>query len=354
MSTSRTCLASLSLLVALATLTPGASGAAEQIRLSGQTVQLWNVAGEITLEPGSGPDVIVSVERGGRDGGRLKLATDRTLAGSRLRVLYPADRIVYAQPGRGRSQTQSRLRADGTWGGDVGWGGRRVSVVSRGSGLEAHADLRIQVPSGKRVEVHLLAGEGQQRSVSADVFFDGAATPFRSEGSRGPLHVDVGSGSIAVSRHDGELWIDTGSGDVDLHAIECRKLLVDTGSGAVTANDLACERITIDTGSGAVFLTEVDAAQLAVDTGSGAVDAELIASKTDVLIDTGSGGVNLTVPRDFGAELEVSTGSGGISTDVEMTLRRREDDSLVGRIGAGGPRVVIDTGSGGVRLLRAR
>lgn len=346
-------LAWLPLLLALALSAPGRA-AAEQIRLSGQTVQLWNVAGEVTIEPGTGPDVIVSVERGGRDGAQLKLVSDRIVSGSRLRVLYDSDRVIYAPPGGGRTRTEARMRRDGTWGGNTGLVSRRMLVTSSGRGLEAHADLRIQVPSGRRVEVHLLAGQGLQRGVSADVFFDGSATPFRSEGSRGPLHVDVGSGSIAVSRHTGEVWIDTGSGQVDLHAIEAKKVLIDTGSGAVTADGVTCDALTVDTGSGAVFLTDVSAARLVVDTGSGAVDAELLATRTDVLIDTGSGGVTLTVPRDFGAELEVSTGSGGISSDVEMTLRRRDDDSLIGRIGAGGPRVVIDTGSGGVQLRRAR
>lgn len=351
MSSSPIRLAPLALLLAL--LSP-APARAEEVRLSGSSVQLWNVAGAITLEPGTGPDVVVTVQRGGRDAAQLKVVTDRTASGSRLRVLYDSDRVIYAPANRGRSRTEARMRRDGTWGGHTGFIDRRMVVTSQGRGLEAHADLRIQVPSGKRVEVHLLAGEAEQRGVMGDVFFDGAATPFRSEGSRGSLHVDVGSGSIAIARHTGEVWVDTGSGDVALRAIESKRVLVDTGSGAVTGDGITCDALTVDTGSGSVSLSGVEADRLAVDTGSGAVDAELRSSRTDVLIDTGSGGVTLIVPRDFGAELDVSTGSGGISSDLAMTVRQKDRDTLVGRIGAGGPRVVIDTGSGGVELRRAR
>ncbi len=344
-------LCSLALTVALTS----AAGAAEQVRLSGSTVTLWNLAGLVIVEPGTGPDVVVSVERGGRDAGKLRLVSDRTPTGSRLRVLYDSDRVVYRRTGWGaHSQSTVRLNDDGTWGGRDRLRGRRVSVASSGRGLEAHADLRVQVPRGRRLEIHVAAGECRAADLDADLSFDGGAAPFSSSGTRGALSVDVGSGAVKVSGHDGDLLVDTGSGSVHADDVRGARVSLDTGSGSVAVRGVRCDELKVDTGSGAVTAEAVDTGRLHVDTGSGAVAATLRSSNADVVIDTGSGGVRLMLPEDFGAQVRVSTGSGGIRTDLPMQVVQRDRDSLVGRLGDGSSRVVIDTGSGGVQILRAR
>ena len=213
-----------------------APAAAERVALTGGAVSIWNLAGQVILEPGTGTDVVVVVERGGRDAARLKLETDRTATGSRLRVLYDADRIVYPKKGWSQSQSSVRLRADGTWGGEKGWGGRRVTVASNGRGMEAFANLRVQVPRGRKVEVHVVSGEGQQSKVDGDIVFDGGASGFNSSETRGSLNVDVGSGRVEVSRHVGNLVVDTGSGDVDVSEVQGDRVSLDTGSGRVGAS----------------------------------------------------------------------------------------------------------------------
>lgn len=342
--------------LALATSLVSHAGAAERVVLEGPRAEIWNPAGPVVLEPGDGPDVVVVLERSGRDAARLRVVADRVEGAARLRVLHSGDRIVYAPPGsRGHSSSTVRMRADGTWGGQPrGLGGRRLIVASSGSGSEAHASLRVQVPRGRAVTVHVIRGDGSLAGVEADVRFDGGASAFASRDSRGSLAVDVGSGAVAVLRHHGDLLVDTGSGDVRASRIEGGRVSLDTGSGLVSCEDVRSDEVQVDTGSGEVTLAGIDAERLSVDTGSGAVTARLLARRTDVSIDTGSGGVRLEFPREFGADLRVSTGSGGIRSDFEIAASERSRDSLIGRIGGGGSRVVIETGSGSVQLLRAR
>jgi len=68
------------------------------------------------------------------------------------------------------------------------------------------------------------------------------------------------------------------------------------------------------------------------------------------VIDTGSGGVTVRVPRDLNANVEIDTGSGGINIDVPIDYQRRERDYIRGTIGRGNGRIYIDTGSGSVRI----
>ena len=62
--------------------------------------------------------------------------------------------------------------------------------------------------------------------------------------------------------------------------------------------------------------------------------------------------VDLTVPPAFGADVQIGTGSGGITVDVPVTRREARRSSFRGRIGDGNGRVMIDTGSGAVRVRR--
>jgi DUF4097 and DUF4098 domain-containing protein YvlB len=70
-------------------------------------------------------------------------------------------------------------------------------------------------------------------------------------------------------------------------------------------------------------------------------------------IDTGSGSVTITAPPSLGASLHIETGSGDIDSDFPLRITRKESDTLLASVGDGRGHIVIDTGSGDVRLRRA-
>ncbi|HEU4454355.1 MAG TPA: DUF4097 family beta strand repeat-containing protein [Longimicrobium sp.] len=317
----------------------------ERFVLEGTRAAVYNLAGAVRVEAGTGSDVVVEVTRGGGDGRDLRVRVDDGV----LAVTYPGDQIVYPAAGRG-SSSQTTVRDDGTFGGDRGRGGRRVRIAGSGSGREAWADLRVLVPAGRTVSVHQAVGRVELTNVSGDLRVDGLAASIRSQGTRGSLTLDTGSGSIEVRDAEGEVELDTGSGGVRMTDVDARHLTVDTGSGGVTGRGIRADMLKVDVGSGGVRLDQVAARDILVDTGSGSVGLSLTADAERVRIDTGSGGVTLSVPSNFGAALEIDTGSGGIAVDVPVTARRASRSSLRGTVGDGRGTVIIDTGSGGVRI----
>lgn len=325
----------------------GALDAQERHVLTGDSAVIWNLAGEVRLEPGRGSDVVVLVTRGGEDGAQLAV----NASGDRLTVRYPANDIVYRNGHRGSAATL-RVRDDGTFGGGWDNGGRRVRVRTDGGGLEAHADLLIQVPAGESVALHLAVGEVTAENVDGNLRLDVHAASISTSGTKGRLWLDAGSGSVNVTGGQGELDVDTGSGSTSVSGYTGGRISVDAGSGTVTVRDVTASRLSVDVGSGSVRADALATDDLMIDTGSGGVELSLTRVPRNTDIDTGSGSVRLELPEGINADVHIETGSGGISSDFPVTMDRIERRELRGRIGTGGAMIRVSTGSGGVRLLK--
>lgn len=159
------------------------------------------------------------------------------------------------------------------------------------------------------------------------------------------VNVDTGSGSVRVGDVEGTLSVDTGSGSVQTGDVR-GNASVDTGSGSVRMGRIV-GRLSVDTGSGSVQVEEQDG-PASIDTGSGSATITL-ARVAPLTVDTGSGSATVTLPRGAAADLSAE-GSSVTLDDAFAFSGRRERGELVGRIGGGGDRIDIETGSGAVRI----
>ena len=308
--------------VAAATVLSAGTAAAqtEHETLTGRDISVYNLAGRITVERGTGSDVTVDVTRGGRDAAKLKIVSSQLRGRNALRVLYPAgDDVVYEGPARERgwgNSTDLRVDVDGTWGNDDHGrdrDGRRVRVKTRGSGTEAWADLTIRLPAGQSVAVYLATGELNATGVHSD------------------LRIDVAAARVTASSIRGRPDIAAGSGAVDVRDATVTDLKIDNGSGGVRFTDVTSERGAVDVGSGGVVGTSVRCGRLNVDAGSGSVRLEKVAS----------------------SDVNVETGSGGIRSNFAIKTTHMARNERRGTIGDGSARIRIESGSGTVRLRKS-
>ena len=340
----------------------------ERRTLSGDRIAIYNLAGKLRVESGGGSEVVVEVMRGGRDGDRLRVEQGTIRGYETLRIVYPADRIVYPELGR-NSRNTITVRDDGTWGNDLSRGDRgergerqsrdyndrernQVEISSSGSGLEAYADLRVLVPRGQRIVIHNAAGDARITMVDADLAVEVASSTISAERTRGRLSLDTGSGGVSVTDAQGDVDLDTGSGGVTITGIKGGSLKMDTGSGSIRGGDIDVSDLKADVGSGGVHLERVRASRVDIDAGSGGTELELLSAIDQLKVDAGSGGVTVRLPADLSANVDLETGSGGIDTDFSVQVTKFEQHHIVGRIGDGRGRIKIEAGSGSVRLLR--
>ncbi|HET8622876.1 MAG TPA: DUF4097 family beta strand repeat-containing protein [Gemmatimonadales bacterium] len=328
---------------------PLSAQTSQRYELTGSEVVVYNLAGSIRIEAGSGNAVQVEVTTGGADAAKPKVAADEGV----LRVSYPSTRIRYSKMEHSGSTT-IRVDDDGTFGGDEHDGSRRVRISRDEGDLEAWADLRVLVPTGRSLRLHLAVGRIAAANVEGRLRLDAAAAPVTVTGNKGGLSVRTSSGDVKVSRGNGAARLSTGSGQIELSAWSNGDIAAETGSGDITASDLDSPRLRAMTGSGDVQLSRVRAPEVDVQTGSGNVTLELQSAVQVLDVETGSGDVSIVAPPTTSARLEIETGSGDIESDFPLAVTRSGRHHLSGTIGGGKGQVSVETGSGGVRLLRAK
>ncbi|TPW17630.1 MAG: hypothetical protein FD129_300 [bacterium] len=325
---------------------------AETRSFTGSKLRIHNLIGRATVVAGSGPGFQVDIARGGKDGAELEIVTEKDGDTEVLRLRYKGDRFVYPALGFGSNSTIS-INADGTFGGSNILNRKTVKVSGGGSGTEAWADLKIQVPKDAGLKLYNAIGRVNAEDVTGDLDIDTASGDVEVRGVTGDIGVDVGSGDVEIAGSTGNVGVDTGSGDVILSDLQSGQVDADTGSGDVDGHRITCDQLSVDTGSGDIAIEDIKVNQIACDTGSGSILVSIRGDLDGGNFDTGSGDVTLEVGPDLGASLDIETGSGSIDIDTPHDASRVRRDEFRGTVGDGKGTVVIETGSGDVLVTSA-
>lgn len=338
---------------------------------SGMRVDLENLVGAVTIEGTGGGDIeivatIHAESGGGVDAQRLlDLMMIEFDEGSRtieVRADYPVGQYdTYRYPDyRGNTQTSYQ--------------GERVRVNSRDNdAVTLYVDFTLRIPAGVSVDVENTVGDVSATDVNGDVRaetgsgrvvvrgIDGAVEADTGSGSvevedvTGEVSADTGSGGVTVSNVRGDVHADTGSGSITLRDIDGREVEADTGSGRIEFERVS-GNILADTGSGDIIGRDlVSGASVSADSGSGDISlAGDLSGARQINIDTSSGDVELDLTAYPGLSISIETGSGSISVDLpDLDTIRNRRNYFRGTVGDGSADLIIDTGSGSVRV-RAR
>jgi DUF4097 and DUF4098 domain-containing protein YvlB len=143
---------------------------------------------------------------------------------------------------------------------------------------------------------------------------------------------------------------------IDLEVSVPTNLLVrpNTVSGDISVTGMHGD-INANSVSGDITLDRMSTGSVNVNTVSGdiLVQIETLTGNGDFKFNTVSGDIDLNVPRDFGADVTMSTVSGDINSDFAITIGgsgRMRRGGFTGRIGGGGRRLEVSTVSGDLKL----
>jgi hypothetical protein len=320
-------------LLALIPAVVAAQQASGTYRLSGNNYAVYNLVGSVSVVAGEGAQLAVEVRPQGTDASALRVSIGDIRGRSTLRVIYPAGDVIYGAMGAG-NESSLTVQDDGTFGDGYGRG-HQVRLRASGSGTHASSDMRLLLPAGAALDLHLGVGSVTVRNIE------------------GNLAVDVGAATVDVDGVTGNFSLDAGSAPIKLARVKGREISLDTGSGSIEGADLAATSLSLDSGSGDVILNGLSADAVSLDTGSGSVTVTLNTDVDQLSLDSGSGDVTIYAPANLGAQLEVDGGSGDVDIRVPLANRQVEEDdnSVRGTLGDGKGSISIDSGSGDVRIL---
>ena len=166
---------------------------------------------------------------------------------------------------------------------------------------------------------------------------DGAGTLKTSGGSitvagaRGPLTAHTSGGSINVGDTTGPVEAKTSGGSITL-ARTGGEVVARTSGGGIRIEDA---------------MGKVDA-----HTSGGSIHATLSRQPAaDSSLKTSGGSVVVTLAPSIAVDLDAHSSGGGVHADIPMTVQGTQDeDSVRGRINGGGPKLVLRSSGGGIRV----
>ena len=261
----------------------------------GDWFRFYSRTGDVTVTEGSGDRVEVRAEKVLRRGAQesdIGFVVLRGRDGVTICAVYEEDTC-----------DEDGLKSE--------WRNRR----DRDDRNRANLKVTIRVPR----DVKLAASSG-----NGDVSVDGLVDDVDAASGNGKVRVNGGD-EVHANSGNGEVTVEGARGPVDAHS----------GNGDVH------------------IATSLGPVQATSGNGDVIVSMNSLGERQPMTFTTGNGRVRITLPSNFSADIDASTGNGEVVSDFPIQVSGRLSKSRVrGTIGTGGARMRLSSGNGSIELLK--
>lgn len=282
-------------------------------------LSLGNIAGDITVTRGGGSDATVEI---------IKVA--RARSADEARELLSAV-TVEASERNGRAEVKTHYPS----GDDNRRNNRRNFNVS--------VTYNVTAPSGTRLNANSVSGDIKVSDIKGEVSV-GTVSGNVSVASAGVVaQAKSVSGNVEILNAQGDESLEASSvsGDVTVQRVNARRIDAGSVSGNVKLDEVRCERAEAHSTSGNISFTGP------------------LASRGRYELKSFSGEVHLGISGDTGFEVDATTFSGEVRSDLPITMRsgagqneRRRQRSLNGTYGDGSAVLELSTFSGSIVISK--
>jgi len=301
--------------------------------------------------------------------GRAEATFDRTLKVDgpvRLEVATGSGHIRVHNGPAGVVQIHGEVRAGGFL---LSTGSRRAAEIASNPPIDQSANLiRVGATRGGMGFGNVSISYTVETPADTEVRAKDGSGDVEVAGVREPVTVTIGSGDARVSDLGDNATIQVGSGSIQGSQIQ-GSVNFTSGSGSVTFRDVKSElrgqagsgdvqvdlpqgRVNVHTGSGPIRVSGAGQ-DVRASTGSGSIEVRgdpAAGSFWD--LETGSGGISLSVPGTASFELTAQTHSGSVRVDMPITIEEQSRRFLRARAGDGRAHLNVETKSGDIRVVR--
>lgn len=291
----------------------------------------FNVAdgGRLTLDAGFGEVTIVS----GGAGVSIDIFREaKTNSRSRAAEIFRDHELSFEQHGND-VVIRSRYEKVGNWLFSITPLRLRFSVR-----VPQHYNLDVTT-SGGDIDAGDLTGEVVCRTSGGHVKVGRVAGPVNVRTSGGDLTIG-GAASLQAHTSGGSIEVDSVAGSADVH----------TSGGSISIRR-AAGNVAARSSGGGIHIGEAGGI-IEATTSGGSIEAMFTQQpRGDSRLSISGGGVTVTLARNIAVDVDAHSSGGGIDSDVPVTVTGSQSgSSLFGKINGGGPRLVLRSSGGGIRL----
>jgi hypothetical protein len=264
-------------------------------------------------------------------GGTLNLTTD---VGMVVIIGTPSGevRVLAEIKGKDRDVKKFEVSADQA--------GKDVNVTGRGPGAKwwfwgsSDLDVRfsIQVPREYNLNVRTSGGDIDVRNIKGGVLGKTSGGNLVVRDVEGTVKMETSGGNILSERVNGTVSFETSGGNVEIAST----------AGSVDAT----------TSGGDIRVSDV-VGEVRVETSGGNVSVKVSGGNKGIHASTSGGNIDISIPKDVGANIDASTSGGEVVCDLPVTMIGKIDESrLRGTLNGGGSTIYAHTSGGDVRIRK--
>jgi hypothetical protein len=205
---------------------------------------------------------------------------------------------------------------------------------------------QVRVPVDTEAHTTSESGATTVRGLSGAVLVRTQSAAIDLGSLAGPVEVTTGSGAVTVQDVRGMLKVTTGSSEFTGRGLGS-SLYVRTQSGQVDAELTGGGDVDVETGSSAIRVHGLRGALTAV-TQSGRIAVRGMPAR-DWSARTGSSSVEMIVDGT-GFNVDIESRSGNVIVDGEPVKGEVSKHRVAGTVGAGGPLIRVNSGSGSIQI----
>ena len=212
-------------------------------------------------------------------------------------------------------EVQFNIRVPDRYNVDVETSGGWINIDEINGTVEART-------SGGSIKTGRIGGEGNLRTSGGSITVGGASARLVAHTSGGSIDVGDTTGPIEVKTSGGSITLARTGGEV----------VARTSGGNIRIED-AMGRVNAHTSGGSIHAT---------------LSRQPAAESS---LKTSGGNVVVSLAPSVAVDLDAEASGGGVRSDVPVTVKgTQDDDSIRGQINGGGPKLVLRTSGGGIRV----
>ncbi|MHC5084781.1 MAG: DUF4097 family beta strand repeat-containing protein [Planctomycetota bacterium] len=165
------------------------------------------------------------------------------------------------------------------------------------------------------------------------------------------LELRTSNGEIRVSSIEKAIDTQTSNGKIEITDVT-GTVTAHTSNGRVSITQANAERFDLQTSNGAITC-EAITGDMKASTSNGAIDVKYAsdaAPATNIHLSTSNGGISVTTPKDYSAQVDASTSNSKIHTNIPITLKGQLGKKVKGTIGKGEGRLYLKTSNGSINI----